>query len=188
MKLRKLVVTEFLSLDGVMENPAWTFPYWNDTISEFKGSETLSSDALLMGRVTYEMFAAVWPHRTVEDDPGAEHMNNYPKYVVSTTLDKVEWNNSHLIKGDIVTEITKLKAQPGKDILVYGSATLVNFLLQQGLVDELRLLVYPVTVGGGKRLFSDETKVTLQLTEVKPAGQGVIALIYGVAKPDTSSP
>jgi dihydrofolate reductase len=173
--MRKVVVTEFMSLDGVMEEPAWTAPYWNDDIAKFKGDEQDTSDALLLGRVTYQGFAAAWPEST---DEGADIMNNLPKYVVSTTLDKVEWNNSRLIKDNIVEEITKLKQQDGQDILVYGSATLVQTLMQHDLVDRYRLLVYPVVVGKGKRLFQEGTTATLKLVETQSLGSGVAALVY----------
>jgi dihydrofolate reductase len=173
--MRKVVVTEFVSLDGVVENPAWTAPYWNDDIAKFKSDENLASDALLLGRVTYQGFAAAWPESA---DEGADRMNNLPKYVVSTTLDKVEWNNSTLIKGDIVEELTKLKQQDGLNILVYGSATLVRTLMQHDLIDEYRLLVYPVVLGKGQRLFGSESKANLRLVELKAFNSGVVALIY----------
>jgi dihydrofolate reductase len=173
--MRKLVVTEFLSLDGVMENPAWTFKYWNDETARFKGEETAASDALLLGRVTYQGFAAAWPN---SKDEGAPYFNNVRKYVVSTTLDKVEWNNSVLIKDNIVEEITKLKQQDGQNITVHGSATLAQFLVQNNLVDEFRFLVYPLVLGQGKRLFNDETKATLKLVESQPFSSGVVALVY----------
>src|SRR5690242_13473824 len=114
--MRTIVVTEFMSLDGVIEAPAWSAPYWNDEIAKFKGDEQTTTDALLLGRITYEGFAAAWPQST---DEGADQMNNLPKYVVSTTLDKAEWNNSTLIRDNIVEEITRLKQQDGQDILVY---------------------------------------------------------------------
>jgi dihydrofolate reductase len=173
--MRNIVVTEFVSLDGIMEEPGWTFPYWNDEIAKFKGDEQSTTDALLLGRVTYQGFAAAWPE---SKDEGADIMNNLPKYVVSTTLDKVEWNNSTLIKDNIVEEITKLKQQEGQDILVYGSATLVQTLIQHDLVDRYRLLVYPVVLGKGKRLFSDGTTATLKLVETQSFSSGVAALIY----------
>lgn len=176
--MRKLVVTEFVSLDGVMEDPAWTAPYWNDEIAKFKGDETSASDALLLGRVTYQGFAAAWPQRTEDEDPGAPYFNSVRKYVVSTTLDKVEWNNSWLIKGNIVDEITKLKQQDGKDITVHGSATLVQTLIQHDLVDRYRLLVYPVVLGKGKRLFQEGATATLKLVESKSFSSGVVALVY----------
>ena len=173
--MRKLFVTEFVSLDGVVENPGWTFPYWNDEIANFKGEETSASDALLLGRVTYEGFAAAWPE---SKDEGADYFNSVRKYVVSTTLDKVEWNNSTLIKDNIVEEITKLKQQDGKDIAVHGSITLVQTLIQHDLVDRYRLLIYPVVLGTGKRLFQDGTTATLKLVETQSFSSGVAALIY----------
>lgn len=172
--MRKITVTEFLSLDGVMENPSWTMPYWNDQIAQFKGEETSASDALLLGRVTYQGFATAWPQST---DEGADYFNNVRKYVVSTTLDAVEWNNSRLINRNIVEEITNLKQQDGKAIMVHGSATLVQTLMQHTLIDEYRLLVYPVVLGKGKRLFQDGT-ASLQLIATQAFRSGVVALIY----------
>jgi dihydrofolate reductase len=177
--MRKVIVTEFLSLDGIMEEPAWSAPYWNDDIAKFKGDEMLASDALLLGRVTYQGFAAAWPGRT---DPGAEEMNSLPKYVVSTTLATAEWNNSRLIKDRVVEQIASLKQQTGRDILVYGSATLVQTLMQHDLVDRYRLLVYPVVLGNGKRLFKDGTAATLALVEAQSFSKGVMALIYEPAR------
>jgi dihydrofolate reductase len=173
--MRNIVVTEFLSLDGVMEDPAWTAPYWNDDIAKFKSDENVASDALLLGRVTYQGFAAAWPESA---DEGADRMNNLPKYVVSTTLNRVEWNNSTLIKGHVVEELTKLKQQDGQDILVYGSATLVQTLIQHALVDRYRLLIYPVVLGKGKRLVQEGTTATLKLVETQTFSSGVAALIY----------
>jgi dihydrofolate reductase len=173
--MRKIIVTEFLSLDGVMENPAWSFKYWNDEIAKFKGEETTPNDVLLLGRVTYQGFAAAWPQ---SKDEGAPYFNSVRKYVVSNTLDKVEWNNSVLLKGDAVEEITKLKQQDGENLVVHGSATLVQTLIQHGLVDTLRLLVYPVVIGAGKRLFQDGTTATLKLAETRSFSSGVVGLIY----------
>lgn len=177
--MRKIVVTEFLSLDGVMEAPAWTAPYWNDETANFKGEETNASDTLLLGRVTYQGFAMAWP---TSEDEGAPYFNNVAKYVVSTTLDKAEWNNSHIIKDNIIEEITKLKQGDGKDITVHGSATLVQTLMQHNLVDVYRFLVYPVVVGKGKRLFSEDVTATLKLVEARPFSSGVAALIYEPAR------
>lgn len=173
--MRKLVVTEFVSLDGVMENPAWTMPYWNDEISQFKGEEDATVDALLLGRVTYEGFAAAW---TTSKDEGAEFMNSVRKYVVTNTLQNPQWNNSQAISGDVVSAIRALKAQDGQDILVYGSATLVQTLIQHDLVDAYRLLVYPVVLGAGKRLFHEGTTATLKLVGVQHFSSGVAALLY----------
>lgn len=173
--MRNIVVTEFVSLDGVMENPGWTMPYWNDEIAAFKGEETDASDALLLGRVTYEGFAMAWPD---SEDEGAPYFNNVRKYVVSTTLQNADWNNSIIINGDVAAEINKIKQQDGRDIAVHGSGTLVQTLLAHGLVDRVRLLVYPVVVGSGKRLFHDGTEATLKLIETRPFSSGVVGLIY----------
>ena len=154
---RRVVVTEFLSLDGVMEAPSWTFPYWNDEIAAFKGEEMSRAEALLLGRVTYEEFAAVWPS---SQDEGADQFNAIPKIVVSTTLaqsdlDRTGWNG-HLLVGEMPEAVRALKREPGGDLLVHGSARLVQSLTAHGLVDEYRLLVYPVVLGSGKRLFEAE--------------------------------
>src|SRR5215207_8123470 len=172
--MRNLIVTEFLSLDGIMENPGWTFPYWNDETAKFKGEETSNNEALLLGRVTYQGFAAAWPQ---SKDEGAPYFNGARKYVVSTALDKAEWNNSVLIKDNIVEEITKLKQQDGEDLVVHGSAMLVQTLMQHDLVDRYRLLVYPVVIVKGKRLFQEDTAATLKLVEARPFSSGVTALI-----------
>jgi dihydrofolate reductase len=174
--MRKLVVTEFMSLDGVIEEPAWTFPYWNDKIAKFKGEESSASDALLLGRVTYQGFAAAWPQ---SKDEGADYFNSVRKYVVSETLEEpLEWNNSTLIKDDVVEQITNLKQQDGKDIAVHGSATLVQTLMQHDLVDRYRLLVYPLVVGKGKRLFREGIPATLKLLQSQSFSSGVVALVY----------
>ncbi|MCC7450564.1 MAG: dihydrofolate reductase [Anaerolineae bacterium] len=173
--MRKLVVTEFLSLDGVMDNPSWTFKYWNDEIAKFKGEESEASDALLLGRVTYQGFAAAWPQ---SKDQGAAYFNGVRKYVVSTTLDKAEWNNSVIINGNLVEAITEIKQQDGKDIAVHGSGRLVQALLRHDLVDCIRLLVYPVVLGKGQRLFNEGTTATLKLVEARGLSSGVTALIY----------
>ena len=176
--MRKLIVAEFLSLDGVMENPVWSLPYWNDEIAAFKGEETSGSDALLLGCKTYEGFAAAWPGRTNEDDEGAQYMNSVRKYVVTSTLDNLSWNNSHVIKGDIAAEVARLKAEDGGNLLVNGSAMLVNYLLEHDLVDIYRLLVYPVVLGKGLRLFAEGSQVKLELVESKTFASGAVALIY----------
>jgi len=184
--MRKVVVSEFVSLDGVMEDPggaekskhgAWTMQYWNDEIGKFKLEELFASDALLLGRVTYQGFAAAWPSRT--DEQGfAQWMNSIPKYVASTTLKQLDWNNSRLIKGNLPDEISKLKQQSGKNILVNGSATLVQTLMQHDLIDEYRLLVYPVVLGDGKRLFKDSKNTKLRLAETRTFPSGVVLLQY----------
>src|SRR6266542_4053811 len=151
--MRKIVANFFLSLDGVMEAPEkWTSPYFNDEVGQAIAESFASSDALLMGRVNYQEWAAVWPTRS---GPQADAMNNFRKYVVSTTLDTVDWKNSTLIKGDVAAALTTLKRQAGKDIAISGSATLAEWLLHENLLDELRLMVQPVVVGEGRRLFND---------------------------------
>ncbi len=184
--MRKVIASEFVSLDGVVEDPGgaekfkhggWTVPYWNDEIAKFKQDELFAIDALLLGRATYQAFAAAWPART--DEQGyADRMNNLPKYVVSTTLGKAEWNNSHLIKAKVAQEVAGLKEQPGQDVLIFGSGTLVQSLMHDNLVDEYRLLVYPVVLGSGKRLFKDGSSAALKLVDTKAFDSGVMALIY----------
>ncbi|MBB6670362.1 dihydrofolate reductase family protein [Cohnella nanjingensis] len=177
--MRKVIVSEFVSLDGVMEEPGWTFQFGGEEQDKFKFEELKASDALLLGRVTYEGFAAAWPNMIEQTGEYGEWMNGYPKHVVSTTLDRAEWTNSSVIKGDIAEEITKLKEQPGKDILVFGSCALVQTLHNLGLIDEYRLMVYPIVVGSGKRLFQDGLNQTvLKLTETKTFQTGVVVLTY----------
>ncbi|MEO8612930.1 MAG: dihydrofolate reductase family protein [Chloroflexota bacterium] len=179
--MRKVVVTEFLSLDGVMEAPSWTTSYWNDAIARFKWGELFASDALLLGRVTYQGFAAAWPSQT--DDQGfADRMNNLAKYVVTTTLNAGLWNNTHLIRCDATKTIADLKRQDGMDILVGGSATLSQGLLENSLVDQYNLLVYPLVLGKGKKLFKDSPlQSKLKLIESCDFG-GVTLLRYAVER------
>jgi dihydrofolate reductase len=179
--LRKIVAGLFISLDGVIEAPhEWHFPYFNDEMGAAVDEQIRATDAMLLGRVTFEEFASFWPSQTNDDVDIADHMNNTPKYVVSTTLKNTDaWQNSTLINGNIVGEITKLKQQPGKNIGVTGSATPVRSLLRDGLLDELRLLVHPIVVGKGKTLFVDGDKQTgLKLTESKIFDNGVLYLTY----------
>src|SRR5919199_3894414 len=179
--MRKVVVSEFVSLDGVIEDPRWTFRFMSEERENFKFDELSASDALLLGRVTYEGFAAAWPRMAESAGEYAEMMNGYPKYVVSATLgEPLEWNNSTLIRGNVAEEVLRLKQQPGKDILIFGSGDLANTLMQYDLIDEYRLMVFPILVGGGKRLFGDanDTKV-LRLAETKTLGSGVVVLSYG---------
>jgi len=179
--MRTVVASELVSLDGVMEAPEkWHFPYFNDEMGEAIGAAMAASDAMLFGRVTYKEFAAFWPSQSGEDQEFADYMNNTPKYVVSKTLEEpLEWNNSTLIKGNVVEEITELKQRSGKDISISGSGTLVRSLLADGLLDELRLMVHPIVVGGGKRLFEDEgDRKALELVDSKTFSTGVIYLTY----------
>src|SRR5918912_120735 len=162
--VRKVVVSEFVSVDGVVEDPGWTFQFGSEEQEKFKFAELSVSDALLLGRVTYEGFAAAWPSmmeqyegpRRAELQEYTDMMNGYPKYVVSTTLEEpLAWNNSTLIKGNVAEEVLRLKQQPGKDILVFGSGRLVNVLMQHDLIDEYRLMVFPIVLGSGQRLFEE---------------------------------
>lgn len=181
----RVVVAEFLSLDGVMEAPEkWSVPYWSDEIGEFKTEELFASDGHLLGRVTYEGFAAAWPSRTGEF---ADRMNSLPKHVVSTTLEKAEWPDSHLIKENVAERISELKQQPGRDLLVAGSCTLVQTLIQHDLVDEYHLLVYPLILGSGKRLFAEGSRASLKLIDTRPFSSGVVLLIYQPARGESPS-
>jgi dihydrofolate reductase len=183
----RIVVTEFVSVDGVMEAPGpdgsgfkhegWTFNIsTGEEGNKFKLDETLESEAQLLGRVTYEAFASAWP--SVKGEFG-DKFNNMPKYVVSSTLQKAEWNNSTVLKGDVLKEVSKLKQRLNGDIVVHGSAQLVQTLLANDLVDELRLMVYPVILGTGKRLFGETSDLKrLRLTSSKTVGDGVTILIY----------
>jgi dihydrofolate reductase len=178
--MRKVVVSEFVTLDGVMEDPSWTFQFSSEDQQKFKFDELAASDALPLGRVTYEGFAAAWPQMTEQAGEYADMMNGYPKYVVSTTLEEpLEWNNSTLIKENVAEEVLELKRQPGTDVLVFGSADLVNALMQHDLMDEYQLMVFPVVVGKGKRLFGDgiDTKV-LELAGTEMFGSDVVVLTY----------
>jgi dihydrofolate reductase len=155
--MRRVVASEFMSLDGVVESPdKWHFPYFNDQMGDAIGAAMAASDAMLMGRVLYEEWAALWPKQDPDENPVAARMNGVRKYVVSMTLEKpLEWENSTLIRDNIAEEISRLKQLPGKDISISGSPTLVRSLLQDDLLDELRLMVHPIVVGSGKRLFED---------------------------------
>jgi dihydrofolate reductase len=182
----RIVVTEFVSLDGVMEAPGggesfrhggWTFEInRGDEGDKFKLDEAFASEALLLGRVTYEGFAAAWPSR---DGEFADKFNSMPKYVVSSTLAEPEWNNSTVLKGDVADEVAKLKQEKDGDIVVHGSARLVQALIEGDLVDEFRLMVFPVVLGSGKRLFGETSdKKPLRLVDSKVVGDGVAILIY----------
>lgn len=180
--MSKLVVSEFITLDGVIEAPeTWSFPFFDEGVGTLKSEELLATGAHLLGRITYEGFAAAWPSRT--DEQGfAERMNSLPKYVVSTTLASADWNNSHIIR-DVADEVTKLKQQTREDILVAGSATLVQTLVENDLIDEYRLLVFPVVLGSGKRLFSGVgEQIKLNLLEAKSFGSGVVLQRYATER------
>jgi dihydrofolate reductase len=182
----RIVVTEFVSLDGVVEAPGggedfkyggWSFEFdRGDEGNKFKLDEALSAEALLLGRVTYEGFAAAWPSR---DGEFADKFNAMPKYVVSSTLKNPEWNNSTVLSGDVADEVTKLKREQAGDIYIHGSPRLVQALLEHDLVDELRLMVFPIVLGSGKRLFGETgDKKRLRLVDSKTVGEGVAILIF----------
>jgi dihydrofolate reductase len=182
----RIVVTEFVSIDGVMEDPGgaedfdyggWSFEYSRgDEGDRFKLDETMQSDALLLGRKTYEGFADAWPQR---DGEFADRFNNMPKYVVSSTLTDPEWTNTTVIDGDLAAEVAKLRDAHDGDIVVHGSAQLTQALLENDLVDEVRLMVFPVVLGRGKRIFGETSnKKPLRLSDSKTVGDGVSILVY----------
>ncbi len=180
---RKLVVSEYVTLDGLMDEPGkWSFQFWSEEAAKFKYDELFASDALLLGRVTYDGFAKAWPTMPNTGDFG-ERMNSIAKYVVSTTLETAEWNNSHLIKEHVADEIAALKQQPGMDILLAGSGQLLRTLMAHDLVDEYRLMLHPIVLGSGKRLFQEGVDTTvLRHTRTQPLGSGVIVLYYAPAR------
>ncbi len=178
--MRKIVAGLFISLDGVVESPnKWHFPHFNDEMGQEVGAQMTASDTILLGHRTYQEFAAYWPDKTAADDPFADYINNTPKVVVSTTLKTVEWRNSTLISGIVAQELTRLRQQPGKNIGITGSGTLVQSLLREGLLDELRLQVHPIVVGTGRRLFDDGgAEVPLRLANSRTFKTGVLSLVY----------
>ncbi len=183
--MRRVIVSEFVSLDGVMESPEkWHFPYFNDEMGQAIGSAMAEADAMLMGRVLYEEWAAFWPKQDPDENPVAARMNGVRKYVVSTTLQEpLEWQNSTLIGDNVAEEISRLKEQPGKDISISGSPTLIRSLLQDGLLDELRLMLHPIVVGSGKRLFEDGgDQKALELLDSETFSTGVLYLTYQPAQ------
>lgn len=187
----KIVATEFISLDGVIEDPGgaedyvhggWTFEIdRGDEGNRFKLEELETADAQLLGRVTYEGFAAAWPEREGDPQMGdfAKKMNTMPKYVYSTTLGSADWQNTTVLSGDLATDIARVKEEVDGDVLIAGSAQLVKGLLAADLLDELRLMLFPVVLGGGKRLFADDgRKVPLTLSDARTVGAGVQILTY----------
>ena len=186
----RIVVTEFVSLDGVMEAPGgeeFKYPGWSfefdrgEEGNQFKLEETRASDALLLGRITYEGFAKAWPPREGEF---ADKFNSMPKYVFSSTLEDPSWNNTTVLSGDLVAEVTKVRDGHDGDVVVHGSARLVHDLIERDLVDELRLMVFPVVLGTGKRVFGETSdKKPLRLVDSKVVGDGVAILVYQPAAP-----
>ncbi len=180
--MRKLILSEFVSLDGVMSEPSWTAPYWGDDIAAFKFEELFASDALVLGRVTYEGFAAAWP--TMTDEQGfADRMNSLPKFVASRTRSELAWNAS-VLPSDAAAAVAALKAQPGQDLLLFGSGELAQTLIAANLIDEYRLLVYPVVLGAGQRLFHDGALAALRLLGATPFASGAVLLRYEPASQD----
>jgi dihydrofolate reductase len=188
--VRKLIVSEFISLDGVVKDPGgaegferggWNTPYWNDELAGYKRDELFSADGLVLGRITYEGFAASWPDASHEAGDYADRMNGFPKYVASNTLTDLTWNNSHLLDGDLEKHVRRLKEQPGQDLLVFGSGRLVRTLIQLNLVDQLRLQVHPVVVGRGERLFGETDAITTFESEGATMLGPVVLLRYGAA-------
>ncbi len=189
--MRKVIVSEYVTLDGVMEDPGgaegfihggWSFGFGGAEQQQYKFEELFACDALLLGRRTYEGFAAAWPNMPGTGAYG-ERMNSLPKYVASTTLSEVTWNAS-LIKGNLAEEVSRLKQQPGQDIVIFGSGQLVHTLTRQDLIDEYRLMVFPVVLGSGKRLFPEGSgQKVLKLAETRTFSSGVVVLTY---QPDKS--
>lgn len=187
--MRKIIAGTFITLDGVVEAPGsadttlpdhrgWSEPFMNEEVGNTIMSQMMESDALLLGRMTYQDFAAFWPSMP-DENPFARQMNGITKYVVSHTLKKTDWKNSKLIHGNAMQEISRLKQQPGKNISVTGSGGLIHSLLRHDLVDELRLMVCPVILGTGKRLFNgDDARKFLQLSEAKAFASGMVLLSY----------
>jgi dihydrofolate reductase len=174
--MRKVIAAEYVTLDGVMEGAEWTVPFWTDELAAIQHTLLFESDALLMGRVTYDGMSQAWP-KSKDENGFADRMNSLPKFVPSRTLHDLEWNAT-LIKGDVAEEVLKLKNLPGQHLLIYGSSVLVQYLMKHGLIDEYRLMVFPIVLGHGKRLFGDGINATLQLVESKALASGVVVQTY----------
>ncbi len=182
--MRKVIASPFVTLDGFMAGPQgeidWNEPYFDEEMANYVGKQFDSVDTIFFGRVTYQLFAQYWPTQGVKDDPVfAEKMNTLPKIVFSRTLEKVEWNNTRLVKDHVLEEIQALKQQSGRDIVIDGSAGLIHSLTNLGLIDEYRLRIHPVVLGSGVPLFKDlKDQMSLKLVESKPFRSGVVILHY----------
>jgi dihydrofolate reductase len=181
--MRKIVVSEFISLDGVMEAPeTWHFPFVSDDAQAYTTAQIEAADSMLYGRVTYDIFAGYWPNAD-QHDAIAKKLNSAPKFVVSNTLKKADWNNTTIISGNVAAELAKVKAQGDGVMSITGSAALIQSLLRAGLIDELHLMVHPVIVGHGRRLFEDGLDtIPLKLVNTQTFKLGVIALTYQVER------
>jgi dihydrofolate reductase len=175
--MRKLKLAMYVSLDGVVENPGWTAPFWDDRLSGLQEEYLFASDALVLGRVTYEGFAAAWPGMEESTGDFGKKMNAMPKFVASRTLERGEWNAT-ILEGELAAAVAELKDRPGDDLLIYGSGEVVDELTRHGLIDEYRLMIHPVVVGTGKRLFTDLPATTLRLVDVITTGTGVVVATY----------
>lgn len=176
--MRKIKLAMYVALDGVVENPAWTAPFWNEELSDLQEEYLYSSDALLLGRVTYEGFAASWPNMEEETGDFGRKMNSMPKFVASRTLEQLAWNATKL-EGDLAASVAALKQGSGGDLLIYGSGELVDELTRLRLIDEYRLMVYPVLVGSGKQIFNAGNERALELASMTTTSTGVVVLTYG---------
>jgi dihydrofolate reductase len=198
----RLTMTTFLSMDGVMQGPGgpdedtsggfdrggWTVPYGDEEFGRYVTEWFTAADAFLLGRKTYEIFNSYWPDHNEPGDPIANKLNDLPKYVASSTLTTADWHNTTILQGDVAEEIGKLKAQPGRELQVHGSGTLAQYLMAHDLIDEYRLMVFPVVIGKGKRLFAEGAEAALKLVEAKTTGAGVVIDVYEPAgKPEYGS-
>ena len=182
--MRKLIVTEYVTVDGIIEGfEEWFYPHWDDAIGVVKHAEMFASDTLLFGRVTYQLFAAQWMSNRTDETGFADRLHNVAKYVVSASLERAEWNNSTIIRRNVADEVTKLKQQSGLDILVAGSGQLVHALRRHNLIDEYRLMVFPIIWGKGQRLFADGDMTRLKLIDTKTFGSGVMTHTYQPVEP-----
>ena len=179
--MRRVVWAEYVSVDGVVDEPVWTGPFWNEEIATLQKEQLFRSDALLLGRITYEAFAASWP--TMSDPDGfADRMNQVPKYVASRSLKAASWNAT-VLQGDVADAVSRLRREAGRDILMYGSATLAHSLIERDLIDEFRLMIHPIVVGHGRHLFErGASNKTLKLRSTTTTATGIVIAVYEPAR------